>query len=62
MLPSSPTKTNNELSCQKMVRNYGEQYKLEVFLHLFRLNYVGHTKVDVGLNTLYVCSQSIEVK
>ena len=31
-------------------------------MHLCRLNYVGHTKVDIGLNTLEICSQISEVK
>ena len=40
----------------------GDQCKLEIIMHLCRLNYVGYTKVDVELNTLEVCSQISEVK
>ena len=51
MLPSLPKKTSTEMSCQKSVRDYGDQYKLEICMHLCRLNYVVYMKVDVGLNT-----------
>ena len=61
MLPSSPTKTSTDMSCQKISRDYGELCKLEIFMHLCMLNYVGHTKVDVGLNTLDICSQISDV-
>ena len=50
------------MTCQRLVRDYGDQCKLETFMHLCCLNYVGHTKVDIGLNMLEVCSQVFEVK
>ena len=62
MLPSSPTKTSTDMSCQRIIRDYGELCKLEIFMHLCMLNYVGHTKVDVGLNTLDIYSQISDVK
>ena len=49
------------MTSQRIVRDCGDQYKLEIIMHLCRLNYVGYTKVDVELNTLEVCSQISEV-
>ena len=62
MLPSSPTKTVTDSSCHKTIRNYSDQCKLEIFLHLCQLNYVGLTNIDIGLNTLEVCSHISELK
>ena len=50
------------MTSQRIVRDYGDQCKLEIIMHLCRLNYVEYTKVDVELNTLEVCSQISEVK
>ena len=62
MLPSSPTKTSVNMFCQKIIQEYGDLCKLEMFVHLCVLNYVGHANVDIGLNTLDVCSQISDVK
>ena len=62
MLPNSPTKTSANVSCQQIIREYKDVCKLEICMHLYVLDYVGHTKVDVGLNTLNVCSQISDVK
>ena len=44
------------------LRDYGNQCKLKIFLYLCQLNYVGHAKVDINLNTLEVCSKISEIK
>ena len=62
MLPSSPTKTSVNMFCQKIIQEYGDLCKLNIFVHLCVLNYVGHANVDIGLNTLDVCSQISDVK
>ena len=62
MLPSSSTKTSVDMFCQKIIREYGDLCKLEIFMQSCVLNYMGHTNVDVGLNTLDVCSQISDVK
>ena len=62
MLRSSPTKISANMSCQKIIREYGDVCKLEMFIHLCVLNYVGHINVNIGLNTLDVCSQISDVK
>ena len=49
--------SSNYSSLQKIVRDYGESCKLDIFLHLCQLNYVGNDKVDVALNTQEVCSK-----
>ena len=45
-----------------MLREYGESCKLDIFLHLCRLNYVGHDKIDVTRNTQEVCTQICELQ
>ena len=62
ILPSSLTKTSTDMSCQNIIREYRYLFKLESFMYLYMLNYVGHTKVDVGLNTLDICSQISDVR
>ena len=62
MLPNSPNKTSTEITSKRIIREYGDQCKLAIFMHLCRLNYVRHIKLDVELNTLEVCSQISEVK
>ena len=62
MIPSSPTKTSTDMSCKQIIREYGDLCKLEFVMHLCVRNYVGHTNVDVGLNTMDVCSQISDVK
>ena len=48
---------NNYATCGKILREYGEICKLDIFLHLCRLNYVGHDKVDITMNTQKVCTR-----
>ena len=40
-----------------MIQEYGDLYKLSIFMHLCCLNYVGNAAVDTGLNTIEFCSQ-----
>ena len=61
MLASFPMITTIQ-ACQRIIQDYCEQCKLEVFLYLCRLNYVGHARVNINLNTLEVCSQISSVK
>ena len=49
------------MSCQTIVQKYGDLCKLEICMNVCILNYVGHTKVDVGLNTLDICRQISDV-
>ena len=56
LLPENPNNSNYS-SCQKLLREYGEKGKLDIFLHLCKLNYVGHDKVDTALNTQEICSK-----
>ena len=44
--PMSP----DYLSTQKLQREYGEKYKLDIFMYLYKLNYVGHVMIDTSLN------------
>ena len=62
MLRSSPTKISANMSCQKIIREYGDLCKLDFSMYLCVLNYVGHINVNIGLNTLDVCSQISDVK
>ena len=54
-----PEKQNNSKysSCQRILRDYREKCKLDIFLHLCRLNYVGHGKIDVTMNTQEACKK-----
>ena len=56
LLPENPN-NSNYTSCQRFLREDGKTCKLYIFQHLFRLNYVGHDKVDVSLNTQEICSK-----
>ena len=56
LLPENPNNSNYS-SCQKLLRDYGEKCKLGIFLHLCKLNYVRHDKVDIALNTQEICSR-----
>ena len=55
-----PEKQNNSKysSCQRILRDYREKCKLDIFLHLCRLNYVGHGKIDVTMNTQEACKKN----
>ena len=55
-LPENP-KNGNCLSYQRILRGYGKKCKLDIFLHLCRLNYVGHDNVDVTMHTQEVCQR-----
>ena len=48
---------SNYASCLKILRNYSENCKLDTFLHICRLNYVGHDKIDVTIHTCEVCQK-----
>ena len=62
MLHTSPTKMTTVKSCQTTLREYSDICKLEIFLHLCQLNYVGQANVDVSLNTLDICSEISKLK
>ena len=56
ILANSPNDTITEMTSKRIVRNYDDQCKLEIFMHLCRLHYIEHTKVDVELKTMEVCN------
>ena len=61
LMPSIPTNTNNG-SAMLMLNNSLEKCKLDIFMYLCMLDYVGHGKVDPSLNVVGVYHQISEVK
>ena len=61
LMPSKPTDTDND-STMLMLYNFSEKCKLDIFMHLRMLNYVGNEKFDLSLNVVEVCRQISEVK
>jgi len=56
LVPKNPNSINYP-SCKQNVCNYRESRDLNTFSHLCQLNYVGHGKVDVALNTQELCNK-----
>ena len=61
LVPSKPIYTDNS-SAMLLLHNFSEKCKLDVFMHLCILDYVGNDKVDPSLNAVEVCRQISEVK
>ena len=61
IVPENPN-SSNYANCGKILREFGESCKLDIFLYLCRLNYVGHDKIDVTMNTQEVCTQISELQ
>ena len=56
ILPSNPTATDY-LSPRRLVRDYADKCKLDIFMHLCRLNYVGNDEIDSSLHVQEICRQ-----
>ena len=54
ILPSKPTATDY-LSPRRLVRDYADTCKLDIFMHLCRLNYVGNDEIDSSLHVQDIC-------
>ena len=59
---SENSNNSNNPSCVKILREYGDTCKLDIFLYLCQLNYVGNDKVDTTMNTQEVCSSIGELR
>ena len=46
---------NNLDSICKILRDFSEHCKLDVFMNLCMLDYVGYEKVDISLNVQEIC-------
>ena len=61
ILSEDPNDSKNP-SRAKFLREFGDTCKLDIFLYLCQLNYVGHSKVDTTMNTQEVCSSIGELR
>ena len=61
MLPEKPLDSNHVTVHQK-IHAYAELCKLDIFMHLCKLDYVGADNVDPGLNVVEVCRQISSLK
>ena len=61
IIPEKPT-DSNVLTTRKLLTEYADNYKLDIFMYLCRLDYVGHAVVDIGLNVQEVCRQISDIK
>ena len=61
LLPSMPTHPDNG-SAMLLLHNFSEKCKLDIFIHLCMLDYVGNDIVDPSLNVVEVCRQISDVK
>lgn len=54
--------SNASLQIWGLIRDYSKRCKLDVFIQICMLDYVGYNKVDTSLNVHDVCCQILTVK